>query len=130
MLKILSYNVNGLRAVIGKGFNEWLEAENPDIICLQETKIQGGQVDTSVYEKMGYKHFWHYAQKKGYSGVALLSKTTPVKVSYGIGVDEFDDEGRTVLAILKILRLFLYTSHRVRVAIYAKKLKCVFLMPF
>jgi exodeoxyribonuclease-3 len=99
--KIISYNVNGLRAALNKGFLEWLAAENPDIICLQETKIQEGQVDTSIFEKLGYYHYWHYAVKKGYSGVALLTKEKPVSVSHGVGMQKYDDEGRTIIAHYK-----------------------------
>jgi exodeoxyribonuclease-3 len=98
MLKIFSYNVNGLRSVISKGFLTWLEKENPDMICLQEVKIQEGQIDVKKLEDLGYNHYWHYAEKKGYSGVALLSKIKPLQVSYGIGIPEFDMEGRTVIA--------------------------------
>jgi exodeoxyribonuclease III len=79
--KIISYNVNGLRAALNKGLLDWIRYESPDIICLQETKIQEGQVDTSLFENLGYKHFWHFAVKKGYSGVALFSKTNPDNVS-------------------------------------------------
>jgi exodeoxyribonuclease-3 len=99
--KIISYNVNGLRAALNKGFIEWLATENPDIICLQETKIQDGQVDYSIFEKLGYHHFWHYAVKKGYSGVALLSKEKPESVSFGVGLKQYDDEGRTIIANFK-----------------------------
>ena len=99
--KIISYNVNGLRAALTKGFAEWLANENPDIICLQETKIQEGQVDTLMFEKLGYHHYWHYAVKKGYSGVALLTKEKPLSVDYGIGIKKYDDEGRTVIAHFK-----------------------------
>lgn len=98
MLKIYSYNVNGLRSVIGKGFYEWLEKENPDMVCLQEIKIQEGQIDTKKLEYLGYSHYWHYAEKKGYSGVALLTKIKPLQITYGIGIPDFDLEGRTVVA--------------------------------
>jgi exodeoxyribonuclease-3 len=96
--KIISYNVNGLRAAISKGFIDWLKTENPDIICIQETKLQQGQVDISQIESLGYHHYWHYAVKKGYSGVALFTKEKPVSVKYGIGKPQFDDEGRTIIA--------------------------------
>ena len=94
--KIISYNVNGIRAAISKGWIDWLKQENPDIICLQETKIQNGQVDTKAFEYLGYHHYWHFAEKKGYSGVALLSKTKPDHVSMGIGNSKYDSEGRLV----------------------------------
>ena len=96
--KIISYNVNGLRAALNKGFIDWLKTENPDIICIQETKLQQGQVDTTVFEALGYHLYWHYAVKKGYSGVALFTKQKPDKVSYGIGIHHYDNEGRTIIA--------------------------------
>lgn len=96
--KIISYNVNGLRAAIEKGFFDWLQKENPDIICIQETKLQKGQVDTKAIEFLGYNHYWHYAEKKGYSGVAMFSKDKPVDIKYGIGVPQYDNEGRTIIA--------------------------------
>jgi exodeoxyribonuclease III len=95
---IVSYNVNGLRAALNKGLLDWIRNENPDILCLQETKIQAGQVDVALFENLGYYHYWHYAVKKGYSGAALLSKTIPDNVSYGIGIPKYDNEGRTVIA--------------------------------
>jgi exodeoxyribonuclease III len=96
--KIISYNVNGLRAAIGKGFLDWLNSENPDIICIQETKLQSGQIDTNSIKSLGYHHFWHYAIKKGYSGVALFTKDKPEDVKYGFGIANYDDEGRTIIA--------------------------------
>jgi exodeoxyribonuclease III len=96
--KIISYNVNGLRAAITKGFIEWLKTENPDIICIQETKLQQGQIDTALFESLGYNHYWHYALKKGYSGVAIFSKQKPDNISYGIGLSQYDNEGRTLIA--------------------------------
>ncbi|HOT15324.1 MAG TPA: exodeoxyribonuclease III [Bacteroidales bacterium] len=96
--KIISYNVNGLRAALSKEFALWLQSEAPDIICLQETKLQQGQVDTTIFEQMGYYHYWHYAQKKGYSGVALFTKKKPLNVFYGIGKEPYDSEGRLVAA--------------------------------
>ena len=98
MIKIYSYNVNGLRSVINKGFLDWLAVENPDMICLQEIKLQEGQIEFDGLEKLGYLHYWHYADKKGYSGVGLFTKIKPLQVSYGIGVPDFDIEGRTVIA--------------------------------
>lgn len=72
-MKILSYNVNGIRAALNKGFSDWLDAARPDVICLQEIKAMESQVETSVFEELGYQHYWHSAQKKGYSGVAILT---------------------------------------------------------
>ena len=96
--KIISYNVNGLRAAISKGFIDWLKLENPDILCIQETKLQQGQIDTSDFEKLGYYHYWHYADKKGYSGVALFTKQKPDNISIGIEIQKFDSEGRLIRA--------------------------------
>ena len=93
-MKLLSYNVNGVRAALNKGFDSWLAATQADIICIQETKALEEQVDTSVFEKLGYYHYWFSAQKKGYSGVAIFSKSKPNKVVYGSGIDHMDYEGR------------------------------------
>jgi len=98
MAKIITYNVNGIRAALTKGFIEWLNAANPDIICLQETKAQVEQLDVSVFEKIGYKHYWYSAQKKGYSGVAILTKKTPDHIEYGCGIEKYDYEGRVIRA--------------------------------
>ena len=95
-MKIISYNVNGLRAAIRKGFNEWLCEENPDIICLQEIKVTPDQIDELYYLNKGYQAFWMPAQKKGYSGVAMFSKIEPRYVEYGCGIRKYDDEGRVV----------------------------------
>jgi len=97
-LKILSYNVNGFRAALNKGFAEWLEAAAPDVLCLQETKAMREQVDTAVFEALGYQHYWHSAQKKGYSGVAILTKTNPLHIEEGTGIDHMDFEGRVIRA--------------------------------
>jgi exodeoxyribonuclease-3 len=95
-VKIISYNVNGLRAAINKGFLDWLENENPDIICLQETKMQEDQVDKMYFEMQGYHQYWHMAQKKGYSGVGILTRIKPDSVKPGIGISKFDNEGRLI----------------------------------
>jgi len=98
-IKIISYNVNGIRAAMRKGFIEWLKAANPDIICLQEIKANFEQVDIEEIEKAGYLyHYWYSAQKKGYSGVAILSKIEPEHVEYGTGIDYMDFEGRNIRA--------------------------------
>tara|TARA_Y200000002_G_scaffold110747_1_gene90706 strand:+ start:181 stop:942 length:762 start_codon:yes stop_codon:yes gene_type:complete len=93
-LKILSYNVNGIRAAMKKGFIDWLNIARPDILCLQETKAMKEQVDVALIEKQGYHHYWFSAEKKGYSGVAIFSKKNPVNISYGSGIDHMDFEGR------------------------------------
>lgn len=95
-MKIISYNVNGIRAAMAKGFAEWLAAANPDVICLQETKALQEQVDTTVFEALGYQHYWFSAQKKGYSGVAIFTKKTPLHVEYGTGIEAMDFEGRNL----------------------------------
>ena len=84
-MKIVSYNVNGIRAAIRKGFDEWMKENQFDIICLQETKAHVDQVDTAFLEEMGYSHNWFSAEKKGYSSVAILSKIEPKNVVYGTG---------------------------------------------
>ena len=97
-LKLLCWNVNGIRAVAGKGFLPWLGRTNPDILCLQETKAQAGQLAPEIAEPDGYNAHWNYAPRKGYSGVAVFSKGPPVNVQYGLGIPEFDGEGRTIIA--------------------------------
>lgn len=96
-MKIISYNVNGIRAAINKGFIDWLQAADPDIICIQETKAHKEQLDVSLIENAGYKyHYWFSAQKKGYSSVAILSKHKPNHVEYGTGIESMDFEGRNL----------------------------------
>ena len=97
-LKILSYNVNGIRAAFNKGFLDWLNAASPDVICIQETKALEEQVDTLALENLGYHHYWFSAQKKGYSGVAIFSKQKPKHVEFGTGIDHMDFEGRVIRA--------------------------------
>ena len=83
-MKVISYNVNGIRAALKKGFIDWLMAANPDVLCIQETKAQKDQLDLDLFIEAGYRHnYWFSAQKKGYSGVAILSKKEPKNVSYG-----------------------------------------------
>ena len=95
-MRIVSYNVNGVRAAIKKGLIDWIRVDQPDIICIQETKSQPEQVDMTELESMGYYHYWHSAIKKGYSGVLTLSKIKPLQVHYGMGVERYDSEGRIV----------------------------------
>jgi exodeoxyribonuclease-3 len=96
MAKIISYNVNGIRSAISKGFMDWLKAANPDVICLQEIKAEPGQIDVKVFEDAGYHHYWYPAQKKGYSGVAIFTKQKPTYVEYGCGMEKYDFEGRVL----------------------------------
>jgi exodeoxyribonuclease-3 len=97
-MKIFSYNVNGLRAAMAKGFINWLETEKPDIICLQETKASPDQINIADLESRGYSHYWHSAKKKGYSGVAIFSKKKPESIKLGVNIGKYDDEGRLLRA--------------------------------
>ena len=92
-MKFVSWNVNGLRACVGKGFTDFFAAQDADFFCLQETKLQEGQIQMDL---PGYHQFWNYAQKKGYSGTAIFAKEEPVSVTYGVGVEELDTEGRLI----------------------------------
>ena len=92
-MKFVSWNVNGLRAVMGKGFMEVFRAFDADVFCLQETKLQSGQIEM---ELPGYHQYWNYAEKKGYSGTAIFTKKEPLSVQYGLGIDEHDREGRVI----------------------------------
>lgn len=92
-MKMISWNVNGLRACMNKGFNQFFEETDADIFCLQETKLQEGQID---FKPDGYFCYWNYAKKKGYSGTAVFTKKKPLKVTYGMGLEEHDDEGRLI----------------------------------
>ena len=94
--KIISYNVNGIRAAIKKGLLEWLVSESPDVFCVQETKARPEQIDTSIFTKLGYHQDWVSAEKKGYSGVATFSKMTPDQVVEGCGIEKYDREGRII----------------------------------
>jgi len=99
VITLLSWNVNGVRAVHKKGFLPWLTQAAPDILCLQETKAQESQLPTELARPAGYHTFWNAARrKKGYSGTALLTQETPVSVQFGLGIEEFDQEGRTIIA--------------------------------
>ncbi len=92
-MKLISWNVNGLRACMQKGFMDFFNEADADFFCLQETKLQEGQIEL---ELPGYRQYWSYAQKKGYSGTAIFTKHEPTRVSYGVGVPELDDEGRMI----------------------------------
>ncbi|MGC6285602.1 MAG: exodeoxyribonuclease III [Polaribacter sp.] len=96
-MKIISYNVNGIRAALKKGFIDWLKAADPDVICIQETKAQKDQVDADEFVKAGYPYqYWFSAQRKGYSGVAIFCKKEPNHVEYGTGIETMDFEGRNL----------------------------------
>ena len=92
-MKLISWNVNGLRACVQKGFADFFKEADADIFCVQETKLQEGQIDL---ETPGYHQYWNYAVKKGYSGTAVFTKEEPLSVSYGIGMEEHDQEGRVI----------------------------------
>lgn len=98
MTKIVSYNVNGIRSAVRKGLLDWIDANDFDIVCLQETKAGEDSVPSLMLQSMGYKHFWHSATRKGYSGVAILSQQEPLKVFPGFGLEKFDQEGRVLRA--------------------------------
>ncbi len=95
MKKMISWNVNGLRACLGKGFLEYVKESDADIFCIQESKCQEGQVEL---ELPGYHQYWNYAEKKGYSGTAMFTKEEPIAVTYGLGIEEHDHEGRVITA--------------------------------
>lgn len=97
-MKIISYNVNGIRAAINKGFLDWLVYTNADVVCLQEIKAQTDQIPLLEFNERGYYHYWFPAEKKGYSGVAILCKKQPHHVEYGMGMPQYDREGRFLRA--------------------------------
>ena len=105
-VKLVSWNVNGLRAVVGKGFAETFHALDADFFCLQETKMQAGQLDLQFD---GYESYWNYADKKGYSGTAIFTRHKPLSVQYGMGIDEHDHEGRIIT--LELPTFFLVTVY-------------------
>ena len=106
MIRLISWNVNGLRACVGKGFAEAFKALDADFFCLQETKMQAGQLDLQFD---GYRSYWNYADKKGYSGTAIYTRHEPLSVSYGIGIDEHDHEGRVIT--LEMPQFYLVTVY-------------------
>ena len=111
-MKLISWNVNGIRACITKGFKDFFNEINADIFCIQETKCQTGQVDL---EFDGYKSYWNSAEKKGYSGTAIFTKKEPILVSYGIGIEEHDKEGRVItLEFEKFYMVNIYTPNSKR----------------
>lgn len=108
-MKLISWNVNGIRACIKKGFLEYFNTENADIFCLQETKLSAGQLKLDLE---GYYQYWNYAEKKGYSGTAIFTKVEPLSVAYGIGIEEHDNEGRVItLEFDKFYMVTVYTPN-------------------
>ncbi|MBC1481725.1 exodeoxyribonuclease III [Listeria seeligeri] len=108
-MKLISWNVNGLRAAVKKGFLEYFDSVDADIFCLQETKLQAGQIDLDL---PAYKDYWNYAVKKGYSGTAIFTKKEPLSVQYGLGMEEHDTEGRVItLEFEKFYMVTVYTPN-------------------
>ena len=108
-MKLISWNVNGLRACVGKGFLDYFKEQQADIFCLQQTKLQEGQIEL---ELDGYHQYWNYAEKKGYSGTAIFTKEKPISVHYGIGIEEHDKEGRVItLEFEKFYMITVYTPN-------------------
>lgn len=93
-MKIITYNLNGIRAAMSKGLIDWIRQVSPDVFCVQEIKANPDQVGVIEFEELGYHHYWYPAQKKGYSGVAIFTKQKPKHIEYGCGIKEYDDEGR------------------------------------
>lgn len=126
MKRIVSFNVNGLRAAISKGFNEWVASQAFDIICLQETKMDNSHANPDYFKELGYESYWHCAEKKGYSGVLILSKEKPKNISYGTGIEAYDREGRLIVLDydgFSIANCYFLQGLPVRTAIH---LKCNF----
>lgn len=97
-MKVITYNVNGLRSALSKGFTDWLAAEQPDVVCLQETKAQPEQIPLLEFEMLGYRAYFFSARKKGYSGVGILTRQEPDRVEYGMNMPRYDEEGRFLRA--------------------------------
>ena len=95
-MKIVTYNINGIRAALRKGLDEWLKSTDPDVICLQEIKAREEQFDSSIFTNLGYHCYWYSAQKPGYSGTAILCKEKPINVTYGMNHENYDNEGRVM----------------------------------
>lgn len=105
-LKLISWNVNGIRAVAKKGFHDWLKDENPDILCIQETKAWEEQLNDSLTKIDGYNSYFCQGERKGYSGTALYTKEEPISIERGFGIEEFDNEGRIIIAEYKDFTLY------------------------
>ncbi|CCC57913.1 exodeoxyribonuclease III [Caloramator australicus] len=105
-MRIYTWNVNGLRSILKKGFLDFIKDEDPDILCLQETKLQEEQIDDEIKNLKGYYKYFSFANKKGYSGVAIFTKVEPKNIYYGIGIEEFDTEGRILIAEYEDFILF------------------------
>ena len=101
-MKVISLNANGIRSAARKEFFDWMLKQKPDVVCLQETKAQEHQLDDAVFRPRGYHAYFHDAEKKGYSGVAIYSRQKPVEVNHGIGIPKFDEEGRIAVGFAVI----------------------------
>jgi exodeoxyribonuclease III len=100
-MKLISFNVNGIRSALNKGFKDWFIEQNPDIMCLQEIKLSETELVEPLFTELGYHCYWHPAKKRGYSGVAILSKTAPEHISFGMNIEKYDNEGRVLVADYK-----------------------------
>ena len=98
MKKIFSYNVNGIRSALSKGLADWMKSEKLDVLCIQESKAQEDQVDHDIFRKLGYMDYWFSAEKKGYSGVIIMTREEPDHIEYGMGIPKYDSEGRVIRA--------------------------------
>ncbi len=119
-MKIISYNVNGIRSAMSKGFVEWLQEADPDIIGLQEIKAEESQIETGIFRDLGYEMYWHPAQKKGYSGVGILTKQKPKSVLYGMVIPNMMMKAGCYKPILRDFLLFLPIFHREQLEIHVK----------
>ncbi len=126
-MKIISYNINGIRSVINKGFCSWLKINNPDIVCLQEIKAFSNQINTKLFEEIGYYNYWYPSIKKGYSGVGILSKQKPKHVEYGIGLKSIDQEGRVLRVDIKKYKISIISLYLPSGSNMIKRLKYKFL---
>ncbi|WP_185858703.1 exodeoxyribonuclease III [Blattabacterium cuenoti] len=116
-MKIISYNINGIRSGINKGLFDWIKMNNPDILCLQEIKAFQEQINTNIFDQLGYNHYWFPSNRKGYSGVGILCKKKPIHVEYGIGLNSIDIEGRVLRIDLKkisIISLYLPSGNNIK----------------
>ena len=114
MIKIFSYNINGIRPALRKDLLKWLQEANPDIVCFQEIKANTSQFETCLFKELGYYNYWFPAQKKGYSGVGIITKIKPLNIKYGTGIDFMDYEGRNLRLDFKnfsVMSLYLSLIH-------------------
>ena len=108
LIKIFSYNINGIRAALRKDLLKWIQEANPDIVCFQEIKANTSQFETSLFKNLGYYNYWFPAQKKGYSGVGIITKIKPLNIKYGTGINFMDYEGRNLRLDFKNFSVMIY----------------------